>query len=291
MTAGHIASTRRWRSMLDSAVMPTLAINGTRLHIEEQGTGDALCLVHETGASAEIWAPGLEALTDLGRVITYDRRGHGRSEALTTAADGSIAQQADDLVGLLDAMDAAPAIVIGSGYGGVIGVDLALRYPDRVKGLVLLEPSLHTLSVEAAMWHMELAEATEARAATDPDAVGAHYLADIQGEEADDEIPESMAATIAASGPAVLAESQHTYSLTTATLADITMPTLLVVSAESPEAFRLIADAMMFTMPNSQPRLVPGGHFIDPSVPSVKNFLTMVIDGTWTGPPDLETGE
>jgi pimeloyl-ACP methyl ester carboxylesterase len=271
--------------------MATLSVNGRQLHVQEQGVGDPILLIHGTATSTEIWAGSVAALADLGRVISYDRRGNGLSERPVPFESVSVASQADDAAALLEALDAVPAIVIGRGYGGAVTVDLALRFPDLVRALVLLEPALYALSIEAAMWHMELVEATEAVAASDPAAVGAHYLAGVQGDEADDEVPPSMATTIAENGPAVLAETRGTYALTTDALAAITMPTLLVVGAESPDAFRQIADAMMFTMSNSQPRLVPGGHFVDPSSPSVMGFLKMVLDGTWTGPPDLETGE
>jgi pimeloyl-ACP methyl ester carboxylesterase len=68
----------------------------------------------------------------------YDRRGSfrsGRPEPYVT----SVHEHADDAAALIDALAAAPAIVIGRSYGGEIAVDLALRYPDRVRALALLE--------------------------------------------------------------------------------------------------------------------------------------------------------
>jgi esterase len=50
-----------------------------------------------------------------------------------------VAEQADDAAGLLDALAALPAVVIGRSYGGAVAIDLALRNPDRVRALVLLE--------------------------------------------------------------------------------------------------------------------------------------------------------
>jgi esterase len=70
--------------------------------------------------------------------VVYDRRGSfrsGRPEPYVT----SVHEHADDAAALIDALAAAPAIVIGRSYGGEIAVDLALRYPDRVRALALLE--------------------------------------------------------------------------------------------------------------------------------------------------------
>jgi pimeloyl-ACP methyl ester carboxylesterase len=46
-----------------------------------------------------------------------------------------VAEHADDAAGLLDALDAAPAVVIGRSYGGEVAIDLGLRYPDKVAAL------------------------------------------------------------------------------------------------------------------------------------------------------------
>ena len=73
-------------------------------------------------------------------MIVYDRRGCARSERPEPYERTSVREHADDAAALLDALAAIPAIVIGRSYGGTVASDLALRYPDRVRALVLLEP-------------------------------------------------------------------------------------------------------------------------------------------------------
>jgi pimeloyl-ACP methyl ester carboxylesterase len=62
-----------------------------------------------------------------GRTIVYDRRGHFRSERPAPYVT-NVHEQSDDAAALIDALAAAPAIVIGRSYGGAIALDLALRY-------------------------------------------------------------------------------------------------------------------------------------------------------------------
>ena len=61
-------------------------------------------------------------------------------------------EHADDAAALLDALAAAPAVVIGRSYGGATAIDLALRYPRHVRALVLLEGDAPSLSETAAEW-------------------------------------------------------------------------------------------------------------------------------------------
>ena len=75
-----------------------------------------------------------------------------RSCASTGAERTSVAEQADDAAALLDAVAAAPAVIIGRSYGGSVAIDLALRYPDRVRALVLLEGDALGLSPAGLEW-------------------------------------------------------------------------------------------------------------------------------------------
>ena len=102
-------------------------MNGIRLYYEEHGEGAAVACIHGGGCSALTWADAVKELARLGRVIAYDRRGCTRSERPKPYERTSVSEQADDAAGLLDALAAAPAVVIGRSYGGAVAIDLALR--------------------------------------------------------------------------------------------------------------------------------------------------------------------
>src|SRR5262245_55724875 len=118
--------------------MPELTVNGTTLYYEEHGTGEPIVCIHGTGSSVELWRGAALELARHGRTIVYDRRGFSRSGHAGRYAAGT-REHTDDAAALIDALGAAPAIVIGRSHGGEIAVDLALRYPDRVRALALLE--------------------------------------------------------------------------------------------------------------------------------------------------------
>jgi pimeloyl-ACP methyl ester carboxylesterase len=121
-------------------VVASETVNGALLHYEERGSGPPLLLVHGTGTYADIWSPVLDGLARSYRVIAYDRRGFARS---SPAPDGGLAEHARDAAALLNALDASPATIVGWSGGGVIALDLAASFPDRVAALVLAEPAVH----------------------------------------------------------------------------------------------------------------------------------------------------
>ena len=117
--------------------MSKIRVNGASLYYEEHGAGEPIVCVHGTGSSAAVWGDAVEVLATRGRTIVYDRRGSSRSERPEPYVT-NVHEQADDAAALIDALAASKAIVIGRSYGADIVVDLALRYPDRVRALALL---------------------------------------------------------------------------------------------------------------------------------------------------------
>lgn len=120
--------------------MATATINGVELFYDERGSGPPLLLVHGTGAYADLWTPVLDGLARSFRVISYDRRGFGRSASVGRVR---FADHARDAAALLEHLNAAPATVVGWSGGGVVALELAASAPECVKALVLAEPAVH----------------------------------------------------------------------------------------------------------------------------------------------------
>lgn len=114
--------------------MPQARIGSVGIHYSESGEGDPLLLIMGFGMPGDAWLASLPFLQGF-RAIYFDNRGTGRSEA----SDGSytIAQMADDAAGLLDHLRIDRAHVYGVSMGGMIAQELALRYPPKVRALVL----------------------------------------------------------------------------------------------------------------------------------------------------------
>lgn len=89
------------------------------------------------GGSAAYWEPQIEALRRRFRVVTYDHRGTGRSGGEVPAA-GGIAAMADDVEEIAAALGLRRFSVMGHALGGLIGLELALRRPEAIEALVLV---------------------------------------------------------------------------------------------------------------------------------------------------------
>ena len=105
------------------------------------GSGAATVILSAgLGGSASFWAPQMEALTARFRVVLYDHRGAGRSERTLPDLDRPYAvdDMADDIAELMDGLKIASASHVGHAAGGLAGLSLALRRPERVEKLVVV---------------------------------------------------------------------------------------------------------------------------------------------------------
>lgn len=255
--------------------MPETHVNGIRLYYEEHGEGEPIACIHGSGSSAAMWGDAVAELARLGRVVAYDRRGCSRSERPQPYERTSVAEQADDAAALLDALDAAPAVVIGRSYGGEVALELALAYPDRVRALVLLEGAPLGLTPAGAQWLSALDERVREAAARDGlDAVGEALIGEVLGEGAWHSFPDELRQMFTGNGPAILAEVEGGgLQADAAAFATIDQPVLLVAATDSPPAFREATEAMEDALPNARTSLVGGGHLVNPADPEVLAFV------------------
>jgi esterase len=256
--------------------MPTITANGVRLYVEEHGDGDPILCIHGAGSTALMWTQALPALARLGRVIAYDRRGCTRSERPDRYLHTSVAEQAADAAALLDSLAAAPAVVIGRSYGGTVAIELALRYPGRVRALVLLEADATGISPTGLKWTKAIADRLRAVAVEEGiDAVYRTLIDEVAGERAWESFPEQIQRTLTENGPALLAEIGFVDEQLpdASALATIDKPTLLVAADESPGPQREMTEALAGVLPDARLVRVPGGHLIDPAGPEVLAFV------------------
>jgi len=116
--------------------MPLVKVNGVRIAYEEKGKGDPLLLIMGLGTPGSVWEKHLAVYARHFRCIVIDNRGTGRSEK--PKGPYSIALMADDAAGLLDRLGVSSARVAGISMGSAIAQELALRYPARVRSMVLV---------------------------------------------------------------------------------------------------------------------------------------------------------
>lgn len=116
--------------------MPTFASNGFSTYYEDTGSGDPMVFICGLSADLQVWRFQVPELSKTHRVITYDNRGAGRTDAPDEPY--TIAQMADDLAALLGHLNVERATIAGWSMGGVIAQTLALAHPQRVGRLLLL---------------------------------------------------------------------------------------------------------------------------------------------------------
>lgn len=113
---------------------------GTTLAYDTAGEGHALVLVHGSWMVRQTWLLVVPGLTPYFRVVSYDRRGHGESDAQPEA--GTVHDDVADIAALIEALDIAPAHVVANSYGACIALRLGVEHPDIVARMVCHEPPL-----------------------------------------------------------------------------------------------------------------------------------------------------
>ncbi len=129
--------------VFDSAPRLVNIGKGRRLAVQVQGKGEATVVFEGGGAGFGIdgWADVDKQVAQFATVVTYDRLGVGASEPLLREYP-TVTDHADNLARLLDALPVKqPVILVGWSWGGVMAQQFAALYPQKVAGLLLLDPS------------------------------------------------------------------------------------------------------------------------------------------------------
>jgi 3-oxoadipate enol-lactonase len=144
--------------------MSTRTVNGTTLSYQERGTGrPALVLLHGFPLDWRVWDAQVTALSDRHRVIAPDLRGFGKSPSTTSITMESIA---DDVHALLESLGALPMIVGGLSMGGYAALAYARKYPQDLKGLVLVDTRSGADTPEGKQGRQKMIELVNAHGAT-----------------------------------------------------------------------------------------------------------------------------
>src|SRR6266540_972997 len=118
--------------------MPYAKVNGQKLYYEDAGgDGTPVVLSHGYLMDHQMFHQQVEALKERYRVITWDQRSHGETESTLDPAD--FWDFAEDLAGLLDHLGIERAVLGGVSQGGFLSLRFALKHPDRVLGLILID--------------------------------------------------------------------------------------------------------------------------------------------------------
>jgi pimeloyl-ACP methyl ester carboxylesterase len=250
--------------------MPISRVNGVQIYWEIAGDGaDPLVLVHGSWGDHENWASVVPALSRSFRVLTYDRRGHSRSER--PPGQGSVGDDVADLASLLEELGHAPAHVVGSSFGASIVLRLAIARPNMFRTLIGHEPPLFGLLKDESTAQQPLSSVRERMSAvvsllTAGDLRGAaqRFVETIAfGPGAWPELPEEVRETFVFNAPTWLDEIRDPEALEIDLngLRGFSAPALLTTGDQSPPFFSLVVDRITAVMPDARIRTYGGaGH-------------------------------
>jgi pimeloyl-ACP methyl ester carboxylesterase len=265
--------------------MGFIKARGSNFYYEEQGDGPPILLIPPAGSTASTWGALADDLAGAGRVIAYDRRGYTRSGGEVVR---SAAAHTRDAAAILEALEARPAVVVGTSAGATIALDLAVRRADLVRAVVVHE----------AAW----------RALRHPDVSGLGTLARMQwlawrgrypdaaetllrwvysyrdGGSAWDAFPEQWRQTARENGRSVIADlkcSMGGYPRAQG-LATITAPVACTYGSRSRRYMRPLTRSLAKAIPTATVREIDGtAHAVPFDAP--RNFAQVIVEAIRSG--------
>jgi pimeloyl-ACP methyl ester carboxylesterase len=133
------ADTRRRERIMDQPTQRLIETNGIHLNIAEQGEGPLVLLCHGFPESWYSWRHQLGPLAEAGfHVVAPDMRGYGKSDRPEAIDQYTLLHLTGDMVGLLDALGAPTAVIVGHDWGATVAWHAALLRPDRFRAIIAL---------------------------------------------------------------------------------------------------------------------------------------------------------
>jgi pimeloyl-ACP methyl ester carboxylesterase len=125
-----------WQSIDWSTHTHDATIRGRRVRYVEMGTGPAVVLIHGQGGCWQWWLRVIPTVARHTRIIAMDLAGFGESEPIA-ATDDVFEEHIATVIGLLDHLGLAKAVIVGHSMGGLVSLQVACDHPARVSGLLL----------------------------------------------------------------------------------------------------------------------------------------------------------
>lgn len=239
--------------------MSLLDVDGRVIRYEVDGpaSAPALLLVNSLGTDLHLWDAQVEVLARRHRVVRYDLRGHGLSEAVP--GDYALADLGRDAIAVLDALDVEDAAVCGISLGGIIGLWLAHDVAHRVRRLAVANSAARVGTAESWTGRIRAVEAG-----------GMEGIAEVVAERFFSESFRAGDPTrVEAVTAAVRATDRHGYAGCCAALRDADMaaavpslvqPLLVIGSSQDVATPWAQAEWLAATAPDARLHRLPGGH-------------------------------
>ena len=242
--------------------------DGVKIYYEVAGEGPPLILTHGFSSSSHMWAGQREALGHFFKLITWDMRGHGRSDYPSDETQYTQDATVEDIAAILDTVGAETAIVGGLSLGGYMSLAFRLKYPERVRALLIMDTGPGFRSDEAREgWN------TYARRTADLfEHEGLQRLSESSVEART--APHRDASGVAHAARGMLTQKD---SSVIDSLPKIDVPSLVVVGAND-KPFIAASDYMAAKIPGAQKVVIPdAGHAANIDQPDAFNSAVLAF--------------
>lgn len=250
--------------------MPIDKINGVQLYWELKGLqGDPLVFVHGSWGDHHNWDSVTGKLSQTFRVLTFDRRGHSQSER--SSQQGSMEEDVDDLVALIEYLQLPPAHIIGNSGGAAVALKMAARNATLFQTLVIHEPPLFGLLKDVTEAQPFLTEVSSRIASVvsllekgENEEAAKRFVETIAfGPDAWQVLPSDVQKTFVYNAPTFLDETKDpdNLELKIGRLTEFSRPALLTSGTQSPPFFLMVLDQLTKALPNVERKIIEGaGH-------------------------------
>ncbi len=261
---------------------PVALTSGIELNLIRAGSGPVVIFIHGAMGDYRSWEPQWDAFTGSFDCISYSRRYSYPNQNPAPGRDHNALVDAEDLLGMMDALNIGEAILVGSSYGGFTALAAAVKAPGRIRALVSVEAPM----MRYAKMTPEGTEIARAFLAASADPAQAAFEAgnDVEGVmkltggimgKDPSQIPQHildrrMQNAVAARSLAI-ADDEFPL-LDPASLAALPMPVLLLSGADTAPVHAAIFKQVCKTMPHARTRIVAdSGHSVSQQQPQVFN--------------------
>ena len=261
--------------------MPVTSILGTRLHYLDSGwrgsgsRSPAVALVHAFPLHAGMWGEQIDALSDRWRVVAPDLPGFGHTDPLPEGTPPTVDGYADLVAALIDHLELGPVVVGGLSMGGYVAFALQRRHPELVAGLVLADTRASADTPEI-LERRTSQQRQVAEAGTEE--LVEMQLANLLTDETRAQRPEvverarALMAPNSAKGVIDALEAMKGRADSTAALAGIDLPTLVLVGEHDGPTPPDVAQEMADAIPAASIEVIPGaGHLSNLESPEAFN--------------------
>lgn len=235
-------------------------ISGLTIHYQVDGVADgpALVFINSLGTDMRIWDEVVLPFVTRFRIIRYDKRGHGLSDC--PVPPYSIRDFSTELIGLLDFLGVGRATIVGISVGGMIAIDFAGAWPERVEKLVLCDtaPVIGT----AEMWNERINTLRQNGMSFLSEAIMGRWFAPsfMEVNKVTTRGYTNLVARIPVDGYTGTCEAIRDADLT-AVAKSITVPTLILVGAEDPSTPPTLVRGLRDLIPQAHYHEIPeAGH-------------------------------